>query len=249
MQWLNNIAIISILCWFLFDWLILTSDESLTGPFHPISCYVYCKITNILGFLTCVIQESFHISMCVVKVVHKNYTSQVLYQSFNDLWPNVHWHLTMIIKETQIEQTDPKQAKLVLNEPIYLKLSQLCTIWAKLIQINPKWSKIIFKNLALDFWRFCVVILFFIPATTANDLRLWNEPNWFKMSQNPKWAKFIKKEWNWCKVNQIEQTKVLKLVWFSGPIVNKGTGNCWYEKINTIHISELYSRSNINKMQ
>ena len=27
--------------------------------------------------------------------------------------------------------------------------------------------------LAFDFCRFCVVICFFIPATTANDLRLW----------------------------------------------------------------------------
>ena len=35
--------------------------------------------------------------------------------------------------------------------------------------VKPK-----FVFLAFDFCRFCVVFLFFIPATTANDLRLRN---------------------------------------------------------------------------
>ena len=163
-------------------------------------------------------------------------------------------HLTMIIKETQIEQTDPKQAKLVQNEPIYLKLSQMCTIWVKLIQINPKWSQFS-KYFFSD--RLLSVLRSFGSFHPRHNGQWPPTLKWAKLIQNepnPKWAKFTKKEWNWCHVDQIEQTFDLKqssktLVWFSGPIVNKGTGNCWYEKINTVHSSELYSRSNINKMQ
>ena len=155
-------------------------------------------------------------------------------------------HLTMIIKETQIEQTDPKQAKLVQNEPIYLKLSQMCTIWVKLIQINPKWSqfsKYFFSDRLLSVLRGHSFFSSPQQQPMTSD---------FEMSQTD--PNLSKKEWNWCKVNQIEQTFDLNqssktLVWFSGPIVNKGPGNCWYGKINTVHSSELYSRSNINKMQ
>ena len=41
-----------------------------------------------------------------------------------------------------------------------------------LFYLKKTCSYIYIYFLAFDFWRFCVIIRFFIPATTANDLRL-----------------------------------------------------------------------------
>ena len=41
------------------------------------------------------------------------------------------------------------------------------------VDLSPTVTNSILFLLAFDFCQFCVVIRFFIPATTANDLRLW----------------------------------------------------------------------------